>query len=296
MCSGGLRTYPHSLEALLSADEHSFPWREVERDLMGGIETSVPVSARIWNYLLGGKDYYPVDEAAGQRLSTVYPGIRDLARAARLFMARSVAFLAAEAGVSQFLDIGMGLPGENNTHELAQRIRPDARVVYVDNDPLVLAYARALLTGVRPEALDYIHADLNDPGEILRLAKGTLDFAQPIAIMLMGVLGHIGNPAIRDDAIARTVVDRLKDALPPGSYLALYEIADTVQAHNEAIRAYNASGGAPYYLRSPTQIARLFDGLEPVPPGITLIQHWRPDTSSELLPDDLNAWGGVAIK
>lgn len=263
---------------------------------MGGIETSVPVSARIWNYLVGGKDHYPIDEAAGRALSAAYPGIRDLARAARLFMARSVTFLAAEAGVSQFLDIGMGLPGENNTHELAQRITPDARVVYADNDPLVLAHARALLTGVHPEALDYIHADLNDPGDILRLAKGTLDFAQPIAVMLMGVLGHIGNPAIRDDAFARTVVDRLKDALPTGSYLALYEIADTVQAHNEAIRAYNQSGAAPYYLRSPTQIARLFDGLEPVPPGIALIQRWRPDATSELLPDDLNAWGGVAIK
>jgi S-adenosyl methyltransferase len=284
------------VEVLLSASEQPFPWREAERDLMSGIETAVPVSARIWNYWAGGKDYYPVDEEAGDRFASLYPGIRDIARAARLFIARTVTFLAAEAGVRQFLDIGMGLPSDENTHEIAQHIAANAQVVYVDNDPLVLAHARALLTGILPESTDYIDGDLNYPDKILRIAHGKLDFAQPVAIMLMGVLGHIGNPAVNDDVFVRSVVGRLKDALPPGGYLALYEAADTVPAHNEAIRIYNESGAAPYYLRSPGQIARFFDGLQSVAPGIVPIQNWRPDGRSAALPAEINAWGGVAVK
>jgi hypothetical protein len=280
----------------VGSDDQSFAWNEAEKDLMGGIDTTVPVSARIWNYWMGGKDYYAVDQEAGDQFVALYPGIRAMARASRLFIARAVTYLAADAGIRQFLDIGTGLPSNENTHQVAQRVAPDSRVVYVDNDPLVLAHARALLTGTRPESTDYIDADLNDPGDVLAIARGKLDFTQPIAIMLMGILGHIGNPHDNDDEHAWSIVERLKDALPSGGYLAIYEATDTVPEHNEAIRIYNESGAEPYYLRAPRQIIRLFEGLEPIDPGIVPIQDWRPDEDSASLPAGINAWGGVARK
>jgi hypothetical protein len=279
----------------MNPDDQAFRWDVAEKDLMGGIDTSVPVSARIWNYWMGGKDYYRVDAEAGDQFVALYPGIRDMARASRLFIARAVTYLAAEAGVRQFLDIGTGLPSNENTHQVAQRVAADSRVVYVDNDPLVLVHARAILTGTRPEATSYIDADLNDPPGVLRVARAKLDFTQPIAIMLMGILGHIGNPGKNDDEYARSIVGQLKRALPPGGYLAVYEATNTVAAHNDAIRIYNETGAVPYHLRAPEQIARLFDGLEPVDPGIVPIQQWRPDKHSAELRADINAWGGVAV-
>jgi hypothetical protein len=280
----------------MSPDDPSFQWGEAEEDLMSGIVTSVPVSARIWNYWMGGKDYYRADQEAGDQFVELYPGIRDMARASRLFIARAVTYLAGEAGIRQFLDIGTGLPSNENTHQVAQRVAPDSRIVYVDNDPLVLAHARALLTGTLPESTDYIDADLNSPGEVLSIARGKLDFTQPVAIMLMGILGHVGNPDENDDEYTRSIVAQLKDALPAGGYLAIYEATDTVPAHNEAIRIYNETGAVPYHLRSPGQIARFFDGLEPVAPGIGPIQGWRPDEQAATLPGGVNAWGGVAVK
>jgi S-adenosyl methyltransferase len=178
------------------------------------IDTSVPNSARIWNYWLGGKDNYPVDRKAGDGYRAVYPGIVDVARASRRVLTRAVRYLAGEAHVRQFLDIGTGLPTADNTHEVAQRVAPDARVVYVDNDPVVLAHARALLTS-SPGATAYVDADLHDPERILAAAR-TLDFSQPIGLMLLGVLGHID-----DDDQARSIVKRLLDALPSGSYLTV---------------------------------------------------------------------------
>jgi hypothetical protein len=278
----------------MNADD--FPWDETEKDLVSGIDTTVPVSARIWNYWMGGKDYYQVDAEAGAQFAAVYPGIRDIARASRLFIARTVTWLAAEAGIRQFLDIGTGLPSNENTHQVAQRAAPDARVIYVDNDPLVLAHARALLTGTSPESTDYVDADLNYPADVLHSARDKLDFAQPVAIMLMGILGHIGDPGENDDEHARQIVGQLKDALPAGGYLALYESANTVEANNDAIQGYNESGAIPYRLRRPEQITRFFDGLEPVAPGIVPIQQWRPDEHSAQLPADLATWGGVAFK
>jgi len=245
---------------------------------------------------MGGKDFYRVDQEAGDQFVALYPGIRDMARASRLFIARAVTYLAAEAGIRQFLDIGTGLPSNENTHQVAQRVAPDSRVVYVDNDPLVLAHARALLTGTRPESTDYIDADLNNPGEVLSIARGKLDFAQPVAIMLMGILGHVGDPQDNDDEHARSIVAQLKDALPAGGYLAIYEATDTVPAHNEAIRIYNETGAVPYHLRAPQQVARFFDGLEPIAPGIVPIQDWRPDEQAAALPEGINAWGGVALR
>jgi hypothetical protein len=263
---------------------------------MGGIYTTVPVSARIWNYWMGGKDYYAVDQQAGDQFAALYPGIRDMARASRLFIARAVTYLAADAGIRQFLDIGTGLPSNENTHQVAQRVAPGSRVVYVDNDPLVLAHARALLTGTLPESTDYIDGDLNTPAEVLRVARGKLDFTRPVAIMLMGILGHIGNPHDNDDEHAWSIVERLKDALPPGGYLAIYEATNTSPAYNEAIRIYNESGAEPYRLRTPEQVARLFDGLELIAPGVVPIQAWRPDEQSAELPAGIDALGGVARK
>ncbi len=154
------------------------------------IDTSVPHSARVWNYWLGGKDHYPVDRAAGEQFREVFPEIVNAARASRQFLTRAVRYLAGEAGIRQFLDIGTGLPTADNTHEVAQRAAPACRIVYVDNDPLVLTHARALLTSTPEGATDYVDADLREPGKIVEGAARTLDFTQPVALMLMGILGH----------------------------------------------------------------------------------------------------------
>jgi hypothetical protein len=280
----------------MGASDESFSWREAEKDFMGEIDTTVPMSARIWNYWMGGKDYYDVDEQAGRQFAESYPGIVDMARAGRLFIARTVTFLVREAGVRQFLDVGTGLPSANSTHEVAQRLAPDCRVVYVDNDPLVLAHAQGLLTGTRPNTVDYIDADLNQPTGILHIAREKLDFGEPVAIMLMGIMGHIGNPAENDDEFARSIIGQLKDALPVGGYLAIREASNAVAAHNAAIRDYNWTGAAPYYLRSVAQITHFFEGLDVIEPGVVPVQEWRPDGQSAELPRDINAWGGVAVK
>jgi O-methyltransferase involved in polyketide biosynthesis len=244
---------------------------------MAKIDTSVPVSARIWNYWMGGEDYFPVDKVAGDQYAAVFPGIFDLARASRQFIARVVRYLADEACVRQFLDIGTGLPSHDSTHEIARRVAPEARVVYVDNDPMVLAHARALLAGNPQGATDYVDADLNDPETIVQIARQKLDFTQPVAIMLMGVLGHIGNPGEDDDRFAQSVVGTLKAGLPAGGYLALNEAVDTDQAANKALDDYNQTGAVPYRVRRREHVVRFFDGLELVDPGIVPLQDWRPD-------------------
>jgi hypothetical protein len=254
------------------------------------IDTTVPHSARIWNYWLGGKDHYPVDRAAGDKYRETYPGIVDTARAVRYFMARTVRYLAAEAGVRQFLDVGTGLPAVDNTHEIAQRVAPESRVVYVDNDPLVLAHARALLSS-RPEgACDYVDADMRDPAQILTAAAKTLDFGQPVALLLMGVLGHVS-----DYAAARAVVDGLLAACPPGSYLALADSVLVGDAHIAAGENYAETGAVPYQLRSPAEIAGFFHGLDLVEPGVVPVPDWRPDPAPfPVVPVDTH--GGVARK
>ncbi|GAA4072830.1 SAM-dependent methyltransferase [Actinomadura miaoliensis] len=236
------------------------------------IDISVPHSARIWNYWLGGTDNYEVDRRAGDAYVKVYPQIVELARTGRLFLARAIHFLAGEAGVRQFLDIGTGLPTVDNTHEVAQRIAPDSHVVYVDNDPLVLAHARALLTSTPEGTTHYIDADLRDPDRLLERARGILDFSRPVALMLMGVMGHIV-----DDQEAQSIVGRLKDALVPGSYLALYDSTDTETSLNEAQSGYDDTGAVPYRLRRPEFVHRYFEGLEPVEPGIVPCSLWRPE-------------------
>ena len=236
------------------------------------IDATVPNSARILNYWLGGKDNYPVDREVGDEYRAIYPEIVQVARASRQFLARAVLYLAGEAQVHQFLDIGTGLPTFNNTHDVAQRVAPGTRVVYVDNDPVVLAHARALLTSTKAVTA-YVDADLHDPDEILAAAGRTLDFTRPIGLMMLGILGHIG-----DDDEARSIVKRLLDALPSGSYLTICDgTNDLFEAGVEAQRLYNESGAVPYRLRSAQQIADFFEGLELVEPGVVSCPRWRPD-------------------
>jgi O-methyltransferase involved in polyketide biosynthesis len=238
------------------------------------INTSVPHSARIWNYWLGGKDNYPVDREAGDKYREVYPQIVDTARAGRYFIARAVRYLADEAGIRQFLDVGTGLPTVDNTHEVAQRVAPGSRIVYVDNDPLVLAHARALLTSSPEGECDYIDADMRDPGTILSAAARTLDLTRPVALLLIGVMGHIS-----DHDEARRIVGGLLGGLPPGSYLALADSISSGPAHREAGEQYAQTGAVAYHLRSPGEIEEFFTGLTLVDPGVVPVPEWRPDPS-----------------
>jgi hypothetical protein len=248
----------------------------------------VPHSARIWNYWLGGKDNYAVDREAGDQYKEIFPGIAVVARTSRAFLTRAVRYLATEAGIRQFLDVGTGLPTANNTHEVAQRAAPESRIVYVDNDPLVLAHARALLTSSPEGACEYLDADIRDPAAILDAAAGLLDFTQPIALMLMGIMGHF------TDEEAYPIVHRLLAGLPSGSYFALYDGANTNEAFNQAQQGYNDSGAVPYYLRSPEQFTRYFEGLELVEPGVVPVPHWRPDPDSA--PVEIYSYCGVGRK
>jgi hypothetical protein len=237
------------------------------------IDATTPHSARIWNYWMGGKDNYPVDREAGDAYIKAFPGIVDLAKESRRFLIRAVTHLAGEAGVHQFLDIGTGLPTMENTHEVAQRVAPESRVVYVDNDPLVLAHARALLVTATPEGeTTYLDADLREPDRIITDAGKVLDFTQPIAVMFMGVLGHIA-----DFDEARSIVARVVAAVPSGSYLVLWDSTNTSEGFDEAQQGYDDTGAVPYILRGPDQVTRFFEGLELLEPGLVSISRWRPD-------------------
>ncbi|RKN39727.1 SAM-dependent methyltransferase [Streptomyces hoynatensis] len=253
------------------------------------IDTSVPHSARIWNYWLGGKDNYAVDREAGDAYRQTFPGIVDIARASRYFLVRSIKYLAAEAGIRQFLDVGTGLPTVDNTHEVAQRSAPESRIVYVDNDPLVLLHAQALLTSSPEGSTTYLEADLHEPENILEQAGRTLDFKQPVALILSDVMGHVA-----DDEEAVDIVRRLVAGLSPGSYLVLSHGVEHDPAIIEAQRRYNDSGAVPYVLRTPAQIERFFAGLALVEPGVVAMPEWRAETAplGELPPGV--GFGGVA--
>jgi hypothetical protein len=243
-------------------------------------DTTVPHSARIWNYWLGGRENYAVDREAGDQFSAIYPGIADIARADRAFLGRVVRFLAREAGVRQFLDVGTGLPASDNTHEVAQRVAPESRIVYVDNDPLVLAHARALLTSGLEGATNYVDADMRDPGKVLQETAEWLDLTQPVAVTLMGVLGHVP-----DYAEARSIVAGLLDGLPSGSYLAINDSINTSAALEEALREYGESGAVPYRTRSREEFAGYFEGLELVEPGVVWVADWRPEPGASRCPE-----------
>ncbi|MDT0344085.1 SAM-dependent methyltransferase [Streptomyces litchfieldiae] len=254
------------------------------------LDTSVPHSARIWNYWLGGKDHYAIDRETGDEILRIAPGMITYARADRAFLGRAVRYVAEEAGIRQFLDIGTGLPTVDNTHEVAQRVAPDSRVVYVDNDPLVLAHARALLTSTPEGATDYLHADLEDPDLILDAAARTLDFGRPVAIMLLGVVNYVA-----DDGEAHSIVKRLLDAVPSGSHLVLSHTS-VGPGTDEAVEHWNQHGTPKLTQRTKAQVAELFTGLELVEPGVVACSHWRPEATPWGEPEEVHIVCGVGRK
>ena len=259
-----------------------------------GLDTSVSHSARIWNYWLGGKDNFAVDREAGDRVAAMLPVIVAQARADRAFLGRAVRYLAGQEGIRQFLDIGTGLPTADNTHQVAQRVAPDARVVYVDNDPMVLAHARALLSSSPAGVCDYIDADLREPGTILSGAARTLDFTQPVALMLLGVLHHIS-----DTDQAYSIVRRLMAALAAGSFLSINHSTSAISgaAMEEAVAHWNQVGTPSMTLRTPQQIAQFFDGLDLLEPGVVSCSLWRPDISPPGgQPPEVDEFCGVGRK
>jgi hypothetical protein len=260
-----------------------------DQDQAPKLDTTVPQTARIWNYWLGGKDNFAVDREVGDQIKIAFPQIVDNARASRGFLVRAVTYLAGEAGVRQFLDVGTGLPTADNTHEVAQRVAPESRIVYVDFDPLVLVHARALLTSSPEGVTDYIDADARDPDKILQEAARTLDFAKPIALIMSGLLGHIP-----DDDEARSLVDTFLGALAAGSYLVVLD-GSRSREHAEAERIWNESANPPYLLRSADEIARFFDGLELVEPGVVSAPQWRPGPDASG-PTELDVFCGVGRK
>lgn len=257
-------------------------------------DSGVPHTARIWNYLLGGKDHYPIDREAGEKVLALMPDLADAARADRDFLVRVVRHLAGEVGIRQFLDIGTGLPTANNTHDVAQATAPECRIVYVDNDPLIMTYARALLSSTPQGRTDYIHADLRDPDTILREATRTLDFDRPIAVMLLSVLNHL-----LDSDEPYAIVKRILDVLPPGSHLAITHPVTDVRGNvvDEIVRFWNESGGTPpLQARSCAELARFFDGLELLEPGIVSSSHWRPAPCELGVPTEVVEFCGVGRK
>jgi S-adenosyl methyltransferase len=255
-------------------------------------DTSVAHVARVYNYWLGGKDNFAADRAAAEQAIAAYPDIVLSARANRAFLRRAVHFLAGEAGIRQFLDIGTGIPSASNTHEVAQAVAPDSRIVYVDNDPVVLAHARALLTSSPHGATDYLDADLRNAGQILEGAGRTLDFSRPVAIMLMAILQHLNAD---DDPAA--VVARLMAAVPPGSFLALSHPASDIQPEKMAAMAerLNQMMAEKVTFRTQDQVAVFFTGLELVEPGMVNAPQWRPESAEEAA-SPAALWSGVARK
>jgi len=265
-----------------------------EPAVQGDLRADVPHTARIWNYWLGGKDNFAADRQVGDRVREIFPVVIELAQADRQFLKRAVRHLTAEVGIRQFLDIGTGLPTQDNTHEVAQQLAPETRIVYVDNDPLVLAHARALLTSSPEGSTDYLHADLHDPDTILRAAATTLDLSQPVAIMLLGIMHFIS-----DDDELQQIIDRLVSAVPSGSYIA---VANTTTAVNgattaEAVRVWNIDAQPKLKLRTPERIAEFFTGLELVEPGWVSCSRWRPEPLEDgSLPTEVDQWCGIIRK
>src|SRR5215471_8846813 len=223
------------------------------------LDRNVPHIARMYDYWLGGKDNYAADRAVADKIIAIFPNILVNVRAQRAFLGRVVRYLAADAGIWQFLDIGTGLPSANNTHEVAQRFVPQSRVVYVDNSPVVLAHARALLSSGPQGATAFVEADLRDTGKTVAEAARILDLSQPVAVLLLGVL-----PFIPDDDDPAAVVARLMAALPPGSYLAVAHPASDIAAEQVArsVRRYNHQARDPVTARTYAEVGRCFDGLD----------------------------------
>jgi hypothetical protein len=276
---------------------------EAVEDNPRGFDVTKAYSARVYDYLLGGKNNFEVDRKAAEEALAANPGMIHAIRANRAFLVRTVRYLAGDEGIRQFLDIGTGLPATNNTHEVAQSVAPESRIVYTDNDPMVLAHARALLASSPEGACAYLDTDLRDPDKVLAEAARTLNFGKPVAIMLLGILQQIPDS---DDPYG--IVARLLDAVPPGSFLVISHPASDINPRSaaEAARRLNSMTAEQRQLRSEKEVARFFDGVELVEPGLVQVAEWRPDPSSPDSPPSADAklararrggrWAGVGQK
>jgi hypothetical protein len=258
------------------------------------LDTGVPHIARVYNYWLGGTDNFAADRAAAEQVMASFPDITVSVRAQRSFLGRAVRYLVTEAGLRQFLDLGTGLPSAGHTHEVAQQAAPESRVVYVDNDPIVAAHARALLTSTPAGATDYLDADVRDTGRILRAAAGTLDLSRPVAVMLLGVL-H----CIPGDDQPNAITRQLMAALARGSYLVISHPASDVATEQmtRSTRDYNQQSPVQLTMRSHGQVSQFFAGLDLVPPGVVQLHRWRPGAGDG--PEqhhELANYGGVGRK
>jgi S-adenosyl methyltransferase len=249
----------------------------------------VPAWSRMWSYWLGGKDHYPADRQAAQACAAVYPGIGTLARSCQYFTARAVRYLASEAGIRQFIEIGTGLPVHDPVHQLTP---PGSRVIYTASDPEVITLGRGMLADAPGVETCYILGALDDPGDLLTQALDALDPTRPAAVLLMQELGHFGDPAQGGSGFAKVIVRGLTRLLPAGSYLAISEITTCDPALNTALAACSQAADLPYHPRDPTRVTDLFDGLRLIDPGVVPISQWRPDPSP-FTPPPVPAWGGI---
>jgi hypothetical protein len=251
------------------------------------VDSSLPNVARVWNYLIGGRDNFEADRRAARALLAAAPLMEQVALASRAFLGRTVTYLAAEAGIRQFLDIGTGIPAAGNTHEVAQAVDPSCRVVYVDNDPVVLSHARAKLRSAPEGATSYIDADARDIAAIMAGADATLDLAQPVGVIMIDIRNFLED--------AGDVLDRTIAAVPGGSYLALMQpVRDGRLA--AAAQRWNALAAIPVFLRDPAQVGRWLAGLELVEPGLVELQDWRPGPGDPACPGGVPLLGAVARK
>ncbi|MGH8794366.1 MAG: SAM-dependent methyltransferase [Stackebrandtia sp.] len=259
------------------------------------IRTDIPHSARIWNYWMGGRDNFDIDRIIGDQSLDIDPHMSVMARECRQFLIRTVHYVASQCGIRQFLDIGTGLPTMQNTHEVAQGAAPESKIVYVDNDPMVLAHARALLTSTTDEGVTgYVDSDFHDPERIVADARNILNFRQPVAVMFMGVLGHAESLEV-----ARQTVSAVTDAVPSGSYFIYYDGTTDRASYVELCEEYAKTGGVPYIPRPHDEMRSIFDGFELVdPPGFVPVTQWRIDDSHADVDESrlISASGGVARK
>jgi hypothetical protein len=256
-------------------------------------DTSVAHQARMYDYLLGGKDNYAADRAATDEMIRSWPQMASGARANRAFLGRAVRYLTAEAGIRQFLDIGTGIPTAGNTHEVAQAVAPETRVAYVDYDPLVLAYAEALMVSSGQGATDYIHADLREIGTVLDQAAQLLDFTQPVAVTMLAIL-----PAIPDSDNPHAIVTRLLDAVPSGSYLAISHPGSDLLSQETAEGIMDVAGRKMQQqaaFRTREQVARFFEGTDLVEPGLVRVEEWHPEPGTDWANKSA-MWGAVGRK
>ncbi|HEX6324994.1 MAG TPA: SAM-dependent methyltransferase [Jiangellaceae bacterium] len=254
------------------------------------IDTSVAHPARVWDYWLGGKDHFPADREVGEQILAALPEFGVIARADREFLGRTVRYLAGEEGIRQFLDIGTGIPTANNTHEVAQSVAPESRIVYVDNDPIVLVHARALLTSTPEGKTDYLDADLRDPDAILEGAAKTLDFSKPVAVSLLAILEFV--PTTEE---AKSILNKLMGATASGSYLVISHPVHS-KAMDEAGRLWNESGATTVTIRSEDEVLSLFDDLELLDPGLVPLPQWRPAPDTRYTDREFSYYGAVGRK